>query len=272
MQRLSMLSGQIQRPPSIANISTLLGFQRWRRCLVQQRSTAIPNGSRWFSTSPLLYKKKDKTKSNPGSGPDAAPPKAGVALEDPYDLSQLHDGVRAAVSHLKDELSKLRVGGRLSTESIASLRVRLNKGSKETVKLGELAQVIPKGGRMITVLVSEEDHTKPITSVIVSSGLSLTPQPDAHNALQLNIPIPPPTRESRDQTISIARSAMEKAIVAVRESRSSVHKRLQDMQKKKIARPDDVRRAQEQMEKFTERGQREVKDLFEAAKKAMERA
>lgn len=65
---------------------------------------------------------------------------------------------------------------------------------------------------------------------------------------------------------------MEKAAGAVRDSRSAVHKRLQDLQKKKIARPDDVRKAQEQMEKLAEKGQKEVKELFEATRKAMERA
>lgn len=64
---------------------------------------------------------------------------------------------------------------------------------------------------------------------------------------------------------------MERTIIAVRESRGAVHKRLQDMQKKKIARPDDVRKAQDQMEKLTEKGQKEVKELFDAAKKGMER-
>lgn len=69
-----------------------------------------------------------------------------------------------------------------------------------------------------------------------------------------------------------AKAAGDKAANAVRDSRGAVHKRLQDMQKKKIARPDDVRKAQDQMEKITEKGQKEVKDLFEAAKKALERA
>lgn len=65
---------------------------------------------------------------------------------------------------------------------------------------------------------------------------------------------------------------MDKAASAVRDSRGSVHKRLQDMQKKKVARPDDVRKAQDQMEKLTEKGQKELKDLFETSKKALERA
>jgi len=104
----------------------------------------------------------------------------------------------------------------------------------------------------------------------VSSNLSLTPQPDAHNPLQLNIPIPPPTKESRDQNVQAAKQAFEKAASSVRDSRAALHKRLQEMQKKKLARPDDVRKAHDLMEKATDKGQKDVKDLFEAARKTLE--
>ncbi|KAH8433607.1 ribosome-recycling factor [Aspergillus melleus] len=223
-----------------------------------------------FSSTPLLLKKKDRGKSNAAES-EGNPSKLAATPDDPSDLSQLQEGIVAAVSRLKDELSKLRMGGRLGTDAIESLRVQISKGSKDKVKLGDLAQVFPKSGRLVAILVSEEEHIKPITSAIVSSDLSLTPQPDPHNTLQLNVPIPPPTKESRDKTVIAAKSAMDKAIAAIRESRGVVHKRLQDMQKKKIARPDDARKAQDQMEKLTEKGQKEVKDLFEAAKKGMER-
>jgi len=63
---------------------------------------------------------------------------------------------------------------------------------------------------------------------------------------------------------------MEKAANAVRNTRSVVHRRLQEIQKKKIATPDEVRKAHDQMEKAVEKGQKEVKDMFEAAKKALE--
>lgn len=112
---------------------------------------------------------------------------------------------------------------------------------------------------------------KPITSAIISSNLSLNPQQDSHNALQLNIPIPPPTKESRDQTVHVAKLAMEKAANAIRDARGAVHKRLQEAQKKKTATPDQVRKAREQMEKIAEKGQKEVRDLFETSKKALER-
>jgi ribosome recycling factor len=110
-----------------------------------------------------------------------------------------------------------------------------------------------------------------MSSAITASNLSLTPQRDPHN-FQLNVQIPPPTRESRDQTIKTAKAAMERAANSMRKSRSTLHKRLQEMQKKKTARPDDIRKAHDQMEKVVEKGQKEVKDLFETARKSIEQS
>ena len=117
---------------------------------------ALQIGNRSFGSSHVLYKKKEKAKKQPDAAP-ASNSSPGTSSEDPYDLSKLQDGISTALSQLKDDLAKTRVGGRFNTESIESLRVRPHKGSKESVKLGDLAQVVPKGGRMVTVLASEED-------------------------------------------------------------------------------------------------------------------
>ncbi|CAG8019364.1 unnamed protein product [Penicillium salamii] len=235
---------------------------------VLSRVHATPLNSRGFAHSPTLYKKKDKAKK----GSDPEPEEAINAAEDPFDLSGLHNGISAAITRLKDHLSKLRAGGRFNTTVLEGLRVQLSKDSKDSIKLGDLAQVVPKGGRMVTLLAADEDHLKPLTSAIVSSNLSLTPQPDPHNALQLNIPIPPPTKESRDKSVQAAKQAFEKASGSVRDSRGALHKRLQDLQKKKLARPDDVRKAHDQMEKVVDQGHRDVKEAFDAAKKTLEQA
>ncbi|KAJ5242353.1 uncharacterized protein N7469_000680 [Penicillium citrinum] len=226
--------------------------------------------ARTFANSPILYKKKDKGKKAPAASETQSSP--ATPSEDPFDLTPLQTGISNAVSRLKDDLSKLRAGGRFNTANLEGLKVQLSKDSHDTVKLGDLAQVVPKSGRMVTILAAEEEHIKPVSSAIVSSNLSLTPQSDPHNPLQLNIPIPPPTKESRDQSVNIAKQAFEKAANTVRDARGSMHKKLQDMQKKKTARPDDVRKAHDQMEKATEKGHKEVKDLFEAARKTLEQA
>jgi hypothetical protein len=133
-------------------------------------STTIPKPAtqrqRQFSSSASLSKKKDKNKQkndeavaepnakNSGSaGGDAS----SAAAPDPFDLTQLHDGISDALARLKDDLQKLRSGGRLNPEVIENLRVSVDKNSNETVKLGELAQVVPKGGRSVAIIVGEEE-------------------------------------------------------------------------------------------------------------------
>lgn len=126
------------------------------------RNLAGPLGTRVFSNSPPLCKKKDKAKKGTVAEPETTKSLNGGGIpEDPFDLSQLQDDIAATVSRLKDDLSKLRAGGRLSTETIEGLWVQLSKGSKDSVRLGELAQVVPKGGRMVTVFVAEEDVSFP---------------------------------------------------------------------------------------------------------------
>ena len=124
-----------------------------------RRNLTGPLGTRAFSNSPLLCKKKDKAKKGTATELETTTKSlnGGGIPEDPFDLSQLQDDIAAIVSRLKDDLSKLRAGGRLSTETIEGLWVQLSKGSKDSVRLGELAQVVPKGGRMVTVFVAEED-------------------------------------------------------------------------------------------------------------------
>ena len=71
--------------------------------------------------------------------------------------------------------------------------------------------------------------------------------------------------------MQVAKLGMEKAANAIRDSRGAILKRLQSVQKAKNATPDQVRKAREQMEKIAEKGQKEVRDLFETSRKALER-
>ena len=106
-----------------------------------------------FSSSTNLYKKGGK-QENKRNVENAA---AQMADVDPFDFSELQAGIQRALERLKDDLSKLRPGGRFNPDILEALRVHLVKGDKETVRLGDLAQAIPKGGRAVVVLVGEAD-------------------------------------------------------------------------------------------------------------------
>lgn len=115
---------------------------------------AIPKcTARQFTSSASLYKKKDKPKQKADESTTTEPESSAA---DPFDLTQLHDGVADALARLNHDLQKLRSGGRLNPEVIESLRVTVDKNSNETVKLGELAQVVPKGGRAVAIIMGDE--------------------------------------------------------------------------------------------------------------------
>lgn len=108
---------------------------------------------RFFSHSPLRLKKKGKADREKQ---EAASEGVGEA-EDPFDFSTLHDGIEKSLEKLKNDLSRLRTGGRFNPEILENVRVHLNKDNKASERLGDLAQVLPKGGRSIMLLVGEKE-------------------------------------------------------------------------------------------------------------------
>lgn len=99
---------------------------------------------------------------------------------DPLDFSAFEAAIERILESLKAELAKLRHTGR-SPEVIEALRVKLVKGSKDTVALGEIAQVIPRG-RILLVVVGEKD-------VMSSLAPFPSPPPPSHSLCQSK-PIP----------------------------------------------------------------------------------
>ena len=111
-----------------------------------------------FSTTPPLLKKggkaaRDESKSQAASSKDTTP------ADDPSDFSALEADIAAAVERLKDDLSKLRAGGRFNPELLENLRVQPDKSSQSKVRLSDVAQVVPKG-RTVQVLVGEKDVSR----------------------------------------------------------------------------------------------------------------
>lgn len=232
--------------------------------------------NRSFSSSPSTLKKA--TKASSATASDTA---------DPFDFAVLQRGIEQAHAKLREDLSKLRGGGKLNPEVVEALRVKLDKGTV-TERLSNIAQVIPRG-RTLQIIASEKDvghwatplvsdvqlthglqHLKAISSAILSSNLNLTPQPDAENELQLNINLPPPTTDARKEAVQAAQRAADVANDAVRNARGAHQKALRAMEKAKSARPDDVKKAGDQMEKIVTGGVAEVKKIADSAKKVLE--
>lgn len=97
--------------------------------------------------------------------PDNAATRERDSEVDPYDFSDLNNKISKAISRLKDALVKTREAGRVTPDMVEALPVEVNvKGHdahgapphKERLKIGDLASVTPKGGRMMQVFCAEQ--------------------------------------------------------------------------------------------------------------------
>jgi hypothetical protein len=125
----------------------------------QQHTTLSPPPTRrTFTTTPHLLKKGGKAARDESKSQQQASSSKGAAApaDDPNDFSTLEADIATAVERLKDDLSKLRAGGRFNPELLENLRVQPDKNNAERVKLSDVAQVVPKG-RTVQVLVGERD-------------------------------------------------------------------------------------------------------------------
>ncbi|KAL8967708.1 MAG: hypothetical protein Q9197_005289, partial [Variospora fuerteventurae] len=85
---------------------------------------------------------------------------------DPNDFSALEANIEKIVTGLRDDVRRIKPGG-VDVEAVGEIRVALKKaggsavkggkaGRKDVVKVGELAQVVPRG-RVLVLLVAEKE-------------------------------------------------------------------------------------------------------------------
>ncbi|KAI9668845.1 MAG: hypothetical protein M1831_000915, partial [Alyxoria varia] len=218
------------------------------------------SGSRTFARSSYLSKKAKNKSPTPGSAQTA------TSSDDPYDFADLEYNITKAHDRLKDELSSLRARSKVTVETLENLRVQVNQSIS---RLGELAQVIPKG-RLINVVCLEEGFAKPVAKAIRDAKLNLEPQLESGSAVKLFMNLPIQTAESRKAAADAAQKSGDTANTSIRDARGANHKKLKLMEKGKIARPDDIKKAGTKMEKIVQDASSETKKIVNASKQAFE--
>lgn len=138
-----------------------------------------------------------------------------------------------------------------------------------TVPLKEVAQVIPRGGKTAVIMLNEEDFLKPVTSALLNSPYSLNPQPSATNTLELIVPIPAPSAETRKMNASQADKYFERAETSLRDGRADMQKTLRTLNLDGSLGPDAFRKALKDMEKVVDDAKKEYVRMRDATKKAL---
>jgi ribosome recycling factor len=175
---------------------------------------------------------------------------------------QAEEKMRKSVEALKHDLAKIR-SGRAHPGLLDHIQVDYY-GSM--VPLSQVAQVGLGDARTITVQPWEKKMVAAIEKAIRESDLGVNPA--SHGDL-VRVPMPPLTEERRKELTKVVRHDGENARVAVRNTRRDANTHLKELLKKKLVSEDDERRAQDEVQKLTDKFVAEIDKLVAEKEKEL---
>jgi ribosome recycling factor len=175
----------------------------------RHNTAAFGSPNRSFSSTASVSKKKGKDKKDAhGSKSDHAQSTStshddeakhpSANANEPMNLDDVTSRLKSLDMHYRESLKIFQAGSRFNPAVIGALPVQVSKSSRETFPLRELAEIVPRGGRSISLLVHDKEYVKPIISAVQSSDdFNQQPQRDPDNELELTLKIEPERREEQ---------------------------------------------------------------------------
>ena len=156
-----------------------------------------------------------------------------------------------SVDALKHELQRLRTG-RASTALVEHLKVSYY-GSD--VPVSQVANIAVADSRSLTITPWEKNMVQAVEKAILASDLGLTPT-TAGTVIRINLP--PLTAERRKELSKHVSHEGENAKVAVRNIRRDAMHHVKELLKAKKITEDEERRAEEDVQKLTDKFVKDV--------------
>lgn len=127
--------------------------------------------------------------------------------------------------------------------------------------INQVANVTLLDSRTIGVQPWEKNMVAKVEKAIRDSDLGLNPSSQGD---VVRVPMPPLTEERRKDLIKVVKGEAENAKVAIRNVRRDANATLKDLLKDKAIGEDDERRAQDEIQKLTDRSIAEVDKILHA--------
>ena len=162
-----------------------------------------------------------------------------------------------SIDALRQELSKVRTG-RAHPSLLDHVRVSYY-GSD--MPLNQVANVSVQDARTLGVAPYDKGMVSAVEKAIRDSDLGLNP---VTAGTLIRVPLPALTEERRRDLIKVVRHEAEAARVAVRNVRREANHALKELVKEKLVSEDQERRAEEEIQKLTDRFIAEVDKVLQA--------
>lgn len=155
------------------------------------------------------------------------------------------DRMGKAIGALERDFAGLR-SGRASTALVENIKVDYYGAVTPINQIGSVA--VPDS-RTITIQPWDKGSFGLVEKAILAANLGLTPMNDGK---LIRISIPPLTEERRKELVKVAKKYTEDAKVAIRNIRRDANESLKKLEKDKTASEDEVKRAQDEVQKLTD--------------------
>ncbi|GAA4363738.1 ribosome recycling factor [Kangiella marina] len=126
--------------------------------------------------------------------------------------------------------------------------------------INQVASISVQEGRTLVLQIFDKGAIQDTEKAILKSDLGLTPNVAGQ---VIRITMPPLNEERRKELIKVVRGEAENAKVAVRNIRRDANNSAKELEKEKELSEDDLRRAEEQIQKLTDTKVARIDELLE---------
>jgi len=168
--------------------------------------------------------------------------------------------MQKCVQVFQADLKKMRTG-RAHPSLVEHLKVDYYGAD---VPLQQVANISIEDARTLVISPWEKTMVGPIEKAIHKSDLGLTPMTAG---TVIRVPLPPLTEERRRDISKVVRQDAENARVSIRNVRRDVLTDIKELLKEKEISQDDERKAQEEIQKLTDRFTGEIDQQLAAKEK-----
>jgi ribosome recycling factor len=173
---------------------------------------------------------------------------------------ETREGMNKSIDSLKNEFKKVRTG-RASLSILDGIRVEYYG---TMTPLNQMASLSIPESRLITIQPWDVSVIKDIEKAILKSDLGLTPSNDGK---LIRISIPPLNEERRKELVKVIYKKSEEHRVAVRNIRRDSNELLKGLKKDGEISEDDAFRAQDQVQKITDKHIKLIDDVCKEKEK-----
>jgi len=159
-------------------------------------------------------------------------------------IADAEERMQKSVASLEEAFKKIRTG-RAHPSILDSVMVSYYGTD---TPLNQLANVNVEEGRSLLISPWEKQLIGEIEKAILKSDLGLNP---SNNGDTIRVPMPPLTEETRREYTKQAKQEAENARVAIRNIRRDANSRFKDFEKERDISEDQQHRAEEQVQKLT---------------------